>query len=63
MQPPANADEEVPVLIAGGSPRQAVQKAKDIRGAVEKELEFDPLVDASDISVKNMNGDVALRWR
>jgi osmotically-inducible protein OsmY len=33
---------------------------KDIREAVQKELEFDPLVDASDISVKNMNGDVAL---
>jgi osmotically-inducible protein OsmY len=27
---------------------------------VRKELEFDPLVDASDISVKNMGGDVAL---
>jgi osmotically-inducible protein OsmY len=33
---------------------------KDIRQAVQKELEFDPLVDASDITVKNMNGDVAL---
>ncbi len=33
---------------------------KDIRSAVQKELEFDPLVDASDITVKNMNGDVAL---
>jgi osmotically-inducible protein OsmY len=33
---------------------------KDIREAVEAELDFDPLVDASDISVKNINGDVAL---
>src|SRR5208282_519698 len=28
--------------------------------AVRKELEFDPLVDDSGITVKNMNGDVAL---
>ena len=42
------------------SPREAVQKTKDIREAVQKELEFDPLVDASGITVKNMNGDVAL---
>ena len=35
-------------------------KAKDIREAVETELGFDPLVDAADISVKNMNGQVAL---
>jgi osmotically-inducible protein OsmY len=33
---------------------------KDIREAVEDELEFDPLVDATDITVKNINGDVAL---
>ena len=42
------------------SPRQAAQVNKDIREAVQKELEFDPLVDAPDITVKNMNGDVAL---
>lgn len=35
-------------------------KSKDIRTAVEDELIFDPLVDASTITVKNMNGDVAL---
>ena len=46
--------------MAPKSPRQAAQKAKDIREAVQKELEFDPLVDASDIKVKNMSGDVAL---
>jgi osmotically-inducible protein OsmY len=33
---------------------------KDIRDAVERELSYDPLVDDSDISVKNINGDVAL---
>jgi len=33
---------------------------KDTREAVQKELEFDPLVDAAGISVKNMNGNVAL---
>jgi len=35
-------------------------KNKDIREAVDAELGFDPLVDATDITVKNMNGDVAL---
>src|SRR2546429_6517973 len=33
---------------------------KDIRDAVEAELEFDPLVDDADIHVVNVNGDVAL---
>jgi osmotically-inducible protein OsmY len=33
---------------------------KDIREAVEAELEFDPLVDDADIHVANINGDVAL---
>jgi osmotically-inducible protein OsmY len=33
---------------------------KDIRGAVKSELDFDPLVDESNITVKNMNGDVPL---
>jgi GNAT superfamily N-acetyltransferase len=35
-------------------------KAKDIREAVEAELGFDPLVDATDITVRNITGDVAL---
>jgi osmotically-inducible protein OsmY len=35
-------------------------KSKDIRDAVEAELGFDPLVDATHITVRNMNGDVAL---
>lgn len=35
-------------------------KTQDIRDAVEDELSYDPLVDMSDITVKNINGDVAL---
>ena len=46
--------------MAPKSPRQAAQKAKDIREAVQKELKFDPLVDPAGITVKNLNGDVAL---
>lgn len=37
-----------------------MSKIKDIREAVEAELNFDPLVDAADITVLNMNGEVAL---
>jgi|SRR5580698_337953 osmotically-inducible protein OsmY len=37
-----------------------MSSTKDIREAVEAELTFDPLVDATDINVKNINGDVAL---
>ena len=33
---------------------------RDIRAAVEAELSFDPLVDAADITVRNMNGEVGL---
>src|SRR3954468_16903429 len=35
-------------------------KTKDIREAVDAELDFDPLIDPSDITVKNINGQVAL---
>ncbi len=35
-------------------------KTKDIRETVEAELTFDPLVDPANITVVNMNGDVAL---
>jgi osmotically-inducible protein OsmY len=35
-------------------------KSHDIREAVESELIFDPLVDPTDITVKNINGDVAI---
>jgi osmotically-inducible protein OsmY len=37
-----------------------VGTTKDIREAVEAELAFDPLVDAANITVRNINGDVAL---
>src|SRR6201986_4853195 len=37
-----------------------MSSTKDIRDSVEAELTFDPLVDATDITVKNINGDVAL---
>jgi osmotically-inducible protein OsmY len=37
-----------------------VGKTMDIRDAVEAELDFDPLVDDGDITVKNMSGEVAL---
>jgi osmotically-inducible protein OsmY len=35
-------------------------KTKDVREAVESEISFDPLVDAINITVKNINGEVAL---
>jgi osmotically-inducible protein OsmY len=37
-----------------------VGKTKDIRGAVVAELTLDPLVDAANITVKNMGGEIAL---
>ena len=37
-----------------------MSQTKDIRDAVERELSYDPLIDDSDISVKNISGDVAL---
>jgi osmotically-inducible protein OsmY len=37
-----------------------MSKSTDIREAVEAELGFDPLVDMTDITVKNIEGDVAL---
>ena len=33
---------------------------QDIRDVVEAELKYDPLIDPSDIRVRNINGDVAL---
>lgn len=33
---------------------------KDVRDAVQAELTFDPLVDATEITVRNMNGEVGL---
>jgi osmotically-inducible protein OsmY len=37
-----------------------VGATKDIREAIEAELAFDPLVDGTDITVRNLDGDVAL---
>jgi osmotically-inducible protein OsmY len=37
-----------------------MSSTKDIHEAVEAELTFDSLIDATDITVKNINGDVAL---
>jgi len=37
-----------------------MSSTKDIQKAVEAELDFDPLVDPTDITVKNLNGEVAL---
>ena len=40
--------------------KDPVRKTKDVRAAVEAELGFDPLVDAADIAVRNIAGDVTL---
>ena len=40
--------------------KDPVSKTKDVRAAVEAELGFDPLVDAADITVRNIAGDVTL---
>jgi osmotically-inducible protein OsmY len=47
-------------VAKGKDNRNPVNKTQDIREAVEKELHFDPLVDAAGITVKNLNGNVAL---
>ena len=39
---------------------QAMGKTKDVRAAVEAELGFDPRIDAANITVRNINGEVAL---
>ena len=40
--------------------KDPVRKTKDVRAAVEKELGFDPGVDAAHIAVRNIAGDVTL---
>lgn len=37
-----------------------MSKTQDIRDAVDRELSYDPLVNPADITVKNINGDIAL---
>src|SRR5215467_11048682 len=45
---------------AGNKGGKIMAATKDIRDAVRKELDFDPLVDPTKVTVKNMDGDVAL---
>jgi osmotically-inducible protein OsmY len=40
--------------------KDPLSKTKDVRAAVDKELGFDPMVDAADITVRNVGGDVTL---
>src|SRR5690348_15125126 len=40
--------------------KDPVSRTKDVRAAVDAELGFDPLVDAADITVRNIAGDVNL---
>jgi len=49
-----------PLAHPTGKGSQEMGKSGDIRAAVEAELNFDPLVDGTDVSIKNMNGQVAL---
>jgi osmotically-inducible protein OsmY len=39
---------------------RAMGKTKDAHGAVEAELRFDSRIDAANITVRNLNGEVAL---
>src|SRR5882757_203939 len=52
-------------IRTGNNPRNPkgmdlMGKTTDIREAVQAELDFDPLVDTVNITVKNIDGDVAL---
>ena len=49
-----------PVVSPGTEGIWHMGKNKDVREAAEAELDFDPLVDAAGITVRNINGDVAL---
>ena len=40
--------------------KDPVSKTKNVRAAVDKELGFDPMVDAAHITVRNIGGDVTL---
>lgn len=39
---------------------KAIAKADEIRNSVKEELKYDSGIDPTDITVKNMRGDVAL---
>src|SRR5208282_2468612 len=58
-RPGGLADEKCRTWPALGR-MHAMSQTKDFRDTVERELSYDPLVDNSDISVKNVDGDVAL---
>src|SRR5215469_829662 len=58
-------DREVNWLTSGSahSPRERIRpvgKTKDVRAAVEEELNHDSMVDSRNIKVVNLNGDVTL---
>jgi osmotically-inducible protein OsmY len=55
---PAGERQILPPYAKEGN--KHVGKTKDIREAVEAELDFDPLVDSANVTVRNMNGEVAL---
>jgi len=40
--------------------KDPVGRTKDVRAAVDKELGFDPMVDAAQVTVRNIGGDVTL---
>jgi osmotically-inducible protein OsmY len=40
--------------------KDPVGKTKDVRAAVDKELGFDPTIDAAHVTVRNLGGDVTL---
>ena len=40
--------------------KDPVGRTKDVRAAVDKELGFDPMVDAAHVTVRNLGGDVTL---
>src|SRR6266567_269484 len=56
------SQEEIRTGSNPGNPKgmDLMSKTTDIRDAVQAELDFDPLVDTADITVKNIDGDVAL---
>jgi hypothetical protein len=57
MDLPLSGNEPLP---ATSEKESSMSSAKDMQEAVEAELGFDPLVDATNITVKNLNGDVGL---
>jgi osmotically-inducible protein OsmY len=48
------------ILPSPGGRMRQVGTTQDVREAVEKELSFDPMVDAKKITVRNIDRDVTL---